>query len=299
MFQTVMIADDSMPLHTLVKVQLKEQCLSFHSVYDGAAAVSAAASVRPDVILLDVDMPHMDGFEACRRIKADPNTASIPLIFLSADSFSADKTKGLELGAVDYIVKPFRPQELIARVRSTLQPVPVSTDSRLVDPLTGLWNNAFFEKHLKGQYSLSRNTGQPMACTVIEIDQLGTVGSTSGTKVANQIVRAVANVLSRGYGDESTVCCLPNQRFAILSSNTDRFAAAAMAESLRTTLEHNFAVNQGNASKITCSFGISDTLIVSADKLLTRAGLNTNRATNRGGNCISLARAPAKAGAVA
>src|ERR1700709_2729667 len=99
MHHTVLIADDSLPMHALVKAQLGAEGLRFHSVYDGAAAMSSAVAIRPDLILLDVDMPRVDGFQTCHYLKSNPITASIPLIFLSADSLTDDKVKGLNLGA--------------------------------------------------------------------------------------------------------------------------------------------------------------------------------------------------------
>jgi PleD family two-component response regulator len=196
MLQTVMIADDSVPLHALIKAQLGADQLSFHSVYDGATAVALAANLQPDLILLDIDMPDMDGFEACRRIEADPATASIPLVFLSADSLSADKQRALTLGAFDYIQKPFNIEHLRARVRTTLQAAPVSTRKVRIDPLTGLWNEVCFDLQLREQYVLAQLASEAMVCIVTSIDQIAVISARYGRTVANQVVRQVANVLA-------------------------------------------------------------------------------------------------------
>lgn len=119
--QIVLIVDDSPPLHELVKVHLDAEALIIHSAFDGTSALKMAASLNPDLILLDVDMPVMTGFEVCRALKGDPATAAIPVIFLSAGTSSAAKVCGLELQAVDYITKPFDPDELCARVRAALR----------------------------------------------------------------------------------------------------------------------------------------------------------------------------------
>jgi diguanylate cyclase (GGDEF)-like protein len=299
MLQTVMIVDDSMPLHALVKVQLEPDCMHIHSVYDGESAVTTAVSLQPDLILLDVDMPQMDGFEACRQIKANPKTAGIPLVFLSADSISSDKLKGLGLGAVAYIVKPFKPDELISRVRSLLQPVPVSTNPRLVDSLTGLGNKEFFDQDLDQQISITQQAKQPLACTVVEVDQLGAITSKYGALVANQVARRVASLLSDRIGKESAVYSLPNRRFAILSTNTDRFNAANTAERLRQSLEQKFVSDRGTTIEVTCSFGVCDMSIATPETILDRAATVANRASNRGGNCVSMARAHAQTGMAA
>jgi diguanylate cyclase (GGDEF)-like protein len=293
MLQTVLIADDSMPLHALVRMQLEPDCLYVQSVYDGETAVSTAASLVPDLILLDIDMPHMDGFEACRQIKANPRTRSIPLIFLSADSISADKLKGIGLGAVDYIVKPFKPEELISRVRSSLLPVPVSTDMRLVDVPTGLGNKVLFEAQLIEQVSIVQKTDESLACTVVEIDQLGTIGLKCGPLVASQVARKVASLLSGGIAAESKVYCLPNRRYAILSRGTDRFAAVSIAKRLQKAVQQSFVSDRGSTVDVTCSFGVCDLSIASAETLLDRASSVVDRAADRGGNCVSMARAHA------
>lgn len=87
---------------------------------DGVSALNRMTHIRPDIILLDIMMPHMDGFEVCRRLKADAETAEIPVIFITAMGAVEDKVKGFQLGAVDYITKPFQNQEILARVRTHL-----------------------------------------------------------------------------------------------------------------------------------------------------------------------------------
>ena len=109
-----MIVDDSTFLHRLIRAYLESEPIEIHSAYSGDEALAAAVQLRPSLILLDVDMPEMDGFEVCRRLKADPATQNLPLIFLTADGSSNDKVKGLNLGANDYITKPFQPEELRA-----------------------------------------------------------------------------------------------------------------------------------------------------------------------------------------
>ncbi len=115
--QTVLLVDDSIPLHKLVRAQLEAEPVEVHSAYDGEAALNAAVSLRPTLILLDVDMPELDGFEVCRRLKGNPLTASIPVIFLTANSLVGDKVRGFDTGGADYVTKPFKPEELRARVR--------------------------------------------------------------------------------------------------------------------------------------------------------------------------------------
>jgi DNA-binding response OmpR family regulator len=121
MQQKLLIVDDSVPQHSLIKVALEEQPIAFYSAFAGAFALKMAVLIQPDLILLDVDMPEMNGFDVCRLLKADPQSRDIPVIFLTASSSMDERICGFSLGAVDYITKPFDPAELCARVGVVLR----------------------------------------------------------------------------------------------------------------------------------------------------------------------------------
>jgi signal transduction histidine kinase len=118
---TVLVVDDNPTNLSLLSDLLDGAGLSVRVAKSGAAAIDRVAFARPDLILLDVMMPEMDGFEACQRLQRDPQTRDIPIIFMTALSDAADKVKGLNLGAVDYITKPFQQEEVLARVRLHLR----------------------------------------------------------------------------------------------------------------------------------------------------------------------------------
>jgi len=119
--QKLLIIEDSPDIHDLVQAWLVTESLQFFSCFDGEQATDTARAVRPDLILLDVDLPGLNGFQVCTKLKADPATVDIPVVFLTGASSTEEKLRGLELGAADYVIKPFDPAELRARVRSSLQ----------------------------------------------------------------------------------------------------------------------------------------------------------------------------------
>jgi DNA-binding response OmpR family regulator len=121
MSQKILIIDDSIPQHTLIKTVLAERSIQFDSAYGGESGLALATSFQPDLILLDVDMFDMNGFEVCRILKFSSATSAIPVMFLTASSTIDEKIYGFELQAVDYITKPFDPAELRARVRVALR----------------------------------------------------------------------------------------------------------------------------------------------------------------------------------
>ena len=118
--ETILMVDDNPANLQVLQATLDGRGYRLLAARDGARALSIAANASPDLILLDIMMPAMDGFEVCRRLKSDPGTDDIPVIFLSALEETEDKVRGLELGAVDYITKPFQPQEILARVNTHL-----------------------------------------------------------------------------------------------------------------------------------------------------------------------------------
>ena len=114
----ILIADDDPNVHQSLNNYFKRERYRTYSVYDGESAVKQAASFQPDIIIMDIMMPKMDGLDACREIRKKSNT---PIIMLSAKSEEFDKLIGLELGADDYVTKPFSPREVLARVKAVLR----------------------------------------------------------------------------------------------------------------------------------------------------------------------------------
>jgi len=117
----ILIIEDDRDIVELLKFNLEEEGYELFAAFDGNAGVVSAGRYLPDLIILDIMMPVLDGWEVCRTLKEDKSTAHIPIIILSARSQEMDKVVGLELGADDYVTKPFSPRELIARVRAILR----------------------------------------------------------------------------------------------------------------------------------------------------------------------------------
>jgi signal transduction histidine kinase len=118
---TVLIVDDTAANIEMLGAMLRVKDIQMLASMSGSQALTIAEAKMPDVILLDIQMPEMDGYEVCKKLKEHPTTKDIPVIFLTAKNETADIVKGFDLGAVDYITKPFRPQELFARLRTHIQ----------------------------------------------------------------------------------------------------------------------------------------------------------------------------------
>src|SRR5437867_3595823 len=121
MRKNIVVVEDDKGVVDLLCSSLESENYSVHVAKDGLAALELAARIVPDLILLDLMLPKLDGIEVCRKLRSDPRMRDIPLIILSARSCEDDKIAGLETGADDYVTKPFHPKELIARIRANLR----------------------------------------------------------------------------------------------------------------------------------------------------------------------------------
>lgn len=203
----------------------------------GEAGLELAAARPPDLILLDVMMPEMDGYETCGRLLADPLTRDVPIIFITAQNSPEDETRGLEAGAVDYITKPVNPAVVKARVRAHLT-LKLQADQlramAFLDGLTGLANRRRFNEALDSEWRFARRTGAPLSLILTDIDHFKPFNDTYGHQAGDACLQAVAQVLMRSltrshdlsarYGGEEFVCLLPGTGLA---------GAQAKAESLR------------------------------------------------------------------
>ena len=171
--ETILIVDDT-PTNIQILAQALRNSYAIKVAANGAAALEIVlGQEKPDLILLDIMMPEMDGYEVCRRIKQDPTSWDIPIIFVSAKDELADQKLGFDLGAVDYIAKPFEVPLVLARVNVHLR-LKRKTESlerlALLDGLTDIPNRRALEEALTREYGRSRRNGTPLSLLMIDVD---------------------------------------------------------------------------------------------------------------------------------
>ena len=277
----VLVIDDSEMIHKLVRARLEDEPVEVHCAGSAEVGMAAAHALAPDLILLDVDMPGCDGFEACRRFKADPATASVPVIFLTGVSTPEQKVHGLDLGAVDYVTKPFDPAELRARVRAALRTrylMELLAKRAMIDGLTGLWNRACFEQRLESELSLCRRSQRPLACALLDIDHFKKVNDGYGHPFGDEVLRGVAQLLQDSARSEDMVCRYGGEEFVLLLPNTRSSEAIALADRMREAVAAQAFSCRRTTVNVTCSIGLADNLdgrdarmVEIADKALYRA----------------------------
>ena len=169
----ILLVDDSELIHRLLRVRLQNERFDLHSATSSVDGLLMAKSIKPDVILLDIDMPKMDGFEFITRLKSDPETQEISVIFVSSANDPGIRVRGLDLGAVDFIAKPFDIVELKARLRAALKTqhlIRMLAQKAQIDGLSGLWNRSYFNKRLDSEFEGSGRYKTPLSLVLGDID---------------------------------------------------------------------------------------------------------------------------------
>jgi len=281
MSRKILLIDDSPPIHALVRARLAEESLDIISASDAQTGIDLVLSESPDVILLDVDMPGKDGFEVCKILKSDPATLHIPIIFLTAATGTDMKIRGLELGAIDYITKPFDPAELRARVRSAVKLkflMDLLSRKAQIDGLTGLWNRRYFDQCLTEQLSFASRHELPLSCLMLDIDHFKSVNDRFGHPFGDEVLKFVANTVNEVVRTEDLVCRYGGEEFAVVAPNTPLTGAVMLAERIRVAIAAQPLSNKGTPVTVTASIGVAQlqhpsrlTIVESADHALYQA----------------------------
>jgi len=270
----VLVIDDSEPIHKLIEARLSPEGLNVSSELDGERGIERAISERPDLILLDIDLPDLDGFEVCRQLKDHPETKDIPVIFLTGTTSTESKVRGLDLGAVDYVTKPFDQVELRARVRAALRTKRLQDlleHQSFLDGLTGLWNRAYLDQRVESELNIARRYGRPVSLILLDIDHFKQINDTHGHLFGDIVLQGTAECLPIYARRSDIVTRYGGEEFAILLADTSLRPATYVAERLRTAVEAKGFEAHGEAVNVTASFGVASTHAMKCE--LTRENL--------------------------
>jgi diguanylate cyclase (GGDEF)-like protein len=188
MTDRVLVVDDDPDIARFIEVNLRTQGFEVHLASDGVEALERAREVLPDLVLVDVMMPRMDGFQVVDRLRSEPRTANVSIIMLTAKALTADKVLGISTGADDYIIKPFDPVELVARVKGTLRR---AREMRAMSPLTGLPGNARIQEELNRRIE----AGEPFALLYADLDHFKAYNDHYGFLRGDEALRAIGRIV--------------------------------------------------------------------------------------------------------
>ena len=289
--------DDSELIHRLLRSRLASERLELHCATSGRDGLRSARMLKPDVILLDVDLGDMDGFDVLVSLKSNPDTQDIAVIFVSAGTDTASKVRGLDLGAVDFITKPFDIVELKARLRSALRVqhlIHMLAQRAQIDGLTGLWNRTYFDRRLSDEFSEAIRHGRPISLVIVDIDCFKMTNDQFGHMFGDQVLERFAQILSSGRASD-VASRYGGEEFGIILPNTAAAEAAEVAERYRAQLE---AVTWPDhpGLVVTGSFGVCDLERLAVpgpvDRLFAAADAALYKSKDNGRNQLTVASLP-------
>lgn len=297
--QTILIVDDEatniQALGSLLRDEYRIQVST--SGEKALRIIQDDKQPHPDMILLDIQMPGIDGYEVCRRLKADPKTDGIVIIFITARDAASDEEFGLKLGAVDYISKPISPSIVRARVNTHMN-LKRKTDMlerfALLDGLTGVHNRRYFDNQLEKEIGRNQREDHPLSVIMMDIDHFKDFndhyGHGAGDTCLQQVARTLTGALPRP-GD--TLCRYGGEEFVALLPDSDADGARIVAERLRKAVEAISITHEYSSasSVVTLSLGIAAVESAGeqktgAEALLTRADEALYAAKHAGRNRV-------------
>lgn len=221
----LLVVDDQ-PINIQVMYQAFAADYQVFMATNGEQALAICKNNPPDLVLLDVVMPGMDGFEVCTRIKADPATSHIPVIFVTAHNDASEETHGLSVGAVDFIAKPVNPAVVRARVKTHLTLKFQSDVLRklvFLDGLSGVYNRRYFDQQIRIEWSRAQRNLSPLSLILLDVDHFKRYNDQYGHQSGDDTLRIVAATLKNAlrrpadlvarYGGEEFACVLPDTSF--------------------------------------------------------------------------------------
>ena len=291
----VLVVDDERINLEILRSVLKDMCTVRGAINGEQALKAARLDPPPDLILLDIQMKGMDGYEVCRRLKSDPLTRHIPVIFVTGKDQEDDETMGFDVGAVDYINKPIRPAIVRARVKLHLE-LKKERDyharASSIDGLTGIPNRRHFSEYSENELHRARRNQKSLAVAMLDIDFFklfnDNYGHLAGDECLKQVAATIDHTLRRSadmaarYGGEEFVCLFPD---------TDEEGACVICDEILQAIrdlkiEHTFSKN---ADIVTVSIGCVARIPEqneSLEDLIKQADERLYRAKNSGRNRV-------------
>ncbi len=309
--QSIFVVDDVQANLQVVGNILKGKGLNISFARNGEQALLGIKKKKPDLILLDISMPEMDGYEVCERLLADDQLSEIPVIFLTARTQTEDIVKGFRVGAVDYVTKPFNPEELLARVFTHLE-LKLARDTiksqnlelkelnktlkakneelyrlSVTDKLTGVYNRLYLMDALSKEFARSHRHHMDLSCIILDIDHFKKFNDTYGHQVGDDVLVQTAQLVKSLLRQEDYFGRYGGEEFLLILPDIDISGALKVAEKVRETIEEaRYSIDILRLS-VTVSLGISDIRsgdIRSGEALVHNADLALYEAKKTGRN---------------
>lgn len=290
----VAVVDDDPAIRRLVRLLLKRSGYESFDFGTGTEARDQLPTLKWDLAILDRRLPDMDGVVLCQELKALPEIRNRYIIMLTGEDDQEDKVQGLDLGADDYITKPFQYPELMARIRAAkrivdLQKELLETNRRLellsiTDGLTKLFNHRHLQDELARAFEESQRYERPLSFVIVDLDFFKKVNDTYGHAVGDEVLKAISKIFQQSIRTTDLAARYGGEEFALMLPETKLEDAMTFAEQIRATIEASAIETAAGSISATVSIGVATVphgkihsakeLIVAADKALYKAKKN-------------------------
>lgn len=282
--RNILVVDDNPDKLGLLEAALSMAGYDIRTAADGVEALEAIDSYQPDLVITDVMMPRMNGYELAERIRSNPLTKFIPVIMQTAAGRRVeDLRRASEVGALGYITDPSDLDLLLSRTRTLLEfkaYLDVCEEAAFTDHLTGLANRRRFERQLDREVSRTLRLGHPFCLVMLDIDHFKTLNDTFGHNAGDDAIRAIGRVLREGTRGIDLAARIGGEEFAVLLVETSLERGMDVAERLRVAIRE---ISIPTAGQVTASFGVAECpssaqtsteILKAADSLLYEAKRN-------------------------
>ncbi len=304
--KVLLVEDDPIQARETEEI-LKKTGYEVFWAQDGINAIKVVKSSKPDIILLDLILPGLDGYEVCRWLKLDDSAKGIPVIMLTVKKDLSDKISGLQIGADDYLPKPYNELELNARIYASLRTKGLQDELRMknrqleelldkvnymaiTDALTGLYNRRKFHDTLAGEFERARRYKTPFSLVMIDIDHFKRINDDHGHNAGDVVLKQVSALLLKSVREIDTVSRFGGEEFMVILPSTDSSSAKVVAERMRDMIA-SFPFQDINRP-ITVSIGIAgmpDERLRNEDLMIRCADIALYRAKQSGRNRVEVA----------
>jgi diguanylate cyclase (GGDEF)-like protein len=303
---TILLVDDDAAIRRLVRLVLERSGYVVHEATSGAEAHVLVTSVPWDLAILDRRLPDIDGAVLGHEIRQDEAFRTRYIIMLTGEDEPQDKVDGLNLGADDYITKPFQHPELLARVRAgkrivDLQKELVASNRRLehlsiTDGLTKLYNHRYFQDELSKAFETTSRYGRPLSLALLDLDLFKKVNDTHGHAAGDEVLKNVAQLFMGSIRSADIAARYGGEEFAVIMPETTAADAAMFAEKIRARVEESPASFNDTVIPVTISIGVASApaaRIKSPRDLVEKADKALYRAKHNGRNQVQIAETAA------
>lgn len=271
----LLLVEDSESQGAHIRATLERQGYEVLWATSGIEGLKLARAERPDLIVLDVVMQDMDGLAVCRWLKMSSESRDIPIIMLTVRGELQERVEGLNIGADDYLPKPFADEELEARIFAALRVKSAEIELKkrnselqsmlhhvealaITDPLTGLFNRRRFDDVLKREFAITKRYGTPLSCLMVDVDHFKRINDLYGHDAGDRVLCGVASRLTARLREVDTAARFGGEEFSILLPQTPKQGALIVAERIAAVVRReHFEFDDGSAS-VTVSVGVAE-----------------------------------------